>query len=59
MSYQVSEPRACGVLKFGRSTIRYRSVADPQVGLRMRLKELAAARVGYGYRRLDKVSAKS
>jgi len=27
-------------------------VADPQVALRMRLRELAAARVGWGYRRL-------
>ena len=52
MSYQVSERRGCGVLRFERSTIRYRSVAEPQVPLRLRLKELAAARVGYGYRRL-------
>ena len=50
--YQVSERRACGGLGFPRSTHRYRSVADPQEALRMRLKELAASRVGYGYRRL-------
>lgn len=30
---------------------RYRSTADPQHELRLRLKELAAARVRYGYRR--------
>ncbi len=37
---------------FPLSTIRYESVADSQIALRMRLRELAAARVGYGYRRL-------
>jgi len=52
VSYRVSQRRACKVLKFNRSTHRYRSVADPLVELGMRLKELAAARVGYGYRRL-------
>jgi len=51
-SYQISERRACSNLAVGRSVIRYESVADPQVALRMRLRELAAARVGYGYRRL-------
>jgi putative transposase len=51
-SYQMSERRVCMDLAFPRSVIRYRSVADPQIALRMRLRELAAARVGYGYRRL-------
>ena len=37
---------------FPLSTIRYESVADSQIALRMRLRKLAAARVGYGYRRL-------
>jgi putative transposase len=37
---------------FARSMIRYRSVADPQTELRMRLRELAMSRVAYGYRRL-------
>ena len=32
--------------------MRYECLADPQIALRMRLRELAAARVGYGYRRL-------
>jgi len=31
---------------------RYQSCRDPQLDLRMRLRELAAARVRYGYRRL-------
>jgi len=51
-SCQISERRACLNLIYARSVIRYRSVADPQIALRMRLRELAAARVGYGYRRL-------
>jgi len=51
-SYQVSERRACKSMEFARLTIRYESVADPRNALRMRLRELAAARVGYGYRHL-------
>ena len=35
-----------------RSVQRYRSRHDPQTALRMRLKDLAAVRVRYGYRRL-------
>ena len=51
-AYRVSERRACRATGFHRSTQRYRARRDPQVELRMRLKELAAARVRYGYRRL-------
>ena len=51
-SYQVTERRACGALALTRSTIRYKSVADPQTALRLRLRDLAMARIGYGYRRL-------
>lgn len=50
--YDVSERRACRATGFHRSSQRYRSRRDPQTELRMRLKELAAARVRYGYRRL-------
>jgi putative transposase len=32
--------------------MRYESVKDPQDALRIRLKDLAASRVRYGYRRL-------
>lgn len=39
-------------MAFARSVFRYESVADPQIALRMRLRELAMSRVGYGYRRL-------
>jgi putative transposase len=51
-SFQVSERRACRLLKFPRSVYYYRSRADPQTELRLRLKDLAAARVRYGYERL-------
>lgn len=50
--YDVSERRACSATGFGRSSQRYRKRSEPQTELRMRLKELAAARVRYGYRRL-------
>jgi putative transposase len=52
LAYRVSERRACGATGFARASQRYRSVADPQDELRLRLKELAAVRVRYGYRRL-------
>jgi putative transposase len=40
------------VLGCWRSSHRYRSVAEEQAPLRMQLRDLAAARVSYGYRRL-------
>ncbi len=52
VAYGVSERRACSATGFGRSSQRYRRRSDPQVALRMRLKELAAARVRCGHRRL-------
>ncbi len=51
-AWRVSERRACRATGFHRSTQRYRPRRDPQAELRMRLRELAAARVRYGYRRL-------
>jgi len=48
----VSERRVCGILEFQRSTCQYRSVADEQAALRIRLRDWAQARVSYGYRRL-------
>lgn len=51
-SYWISERRACSATGFHRSAQRYRSRRDPQVELRMRLRDLAAVRVRYGYRRL-------
>lgn len=51
-AYKISERRACDVVKIGRSSQRYQSRKKAQEGPRMRLKDLAAARVRYGYRRL-------
>jgi len=48
----VSERRVRGALSFRRSTCRYQSVADEQAALKIRLRDLAQARVIYGYRRL-------
>ena len=52
VGYQVSERRACQVVGIARSSYRYRSQAGDQLPLRRRLRELAAVRVRYGYRRL-------
>ena len=50
--YQTSERQAIAALGWPRSTHQYKSMADPQEGLRGRLKELAGKKVGFGYRRL-------
>ncbi len=52
VGYQVSERRACRVAGVQRTTMRYRSQARDQSPLRQRIKELAAVRVRYGYRRI-------
>ncbi len=52
VGYGVSQRRACRVLGAGRSTVRYQSIADDRADLRVRLKDMAASRPRYGYRRL-------
>ena len=57
MSYVIeyhgySERWACRLARQNRSVQKYCSVLDPRRELRQRLKELTAARVRYGYRRL-------
>jgi putative transposase len=47
-AYRVSKRRACRATGFHRSTQRYWARRDPQLELRMRLEELAAARVRHG-----------
>jgi len=44
--------RACGLVRQNRSTNYYESQAKDQTALRIRLRDLAASRVRYGYRRL-------
>lgn len=51
-AYRVSERRACSAMNFPRASHRYASRRDPQGPLRVRLRDLAGARVQYGYRRL-------
>jgi len=53
VEYQMSERQACRLMGLGRSTHRYRArKAERDVALRSRLKELAAKRMRFGYRRL-------
>lgn len=51
-SYKVSERRACKAFPIHRSTKRYQSRRPDQAPLKMRIKDLAATRVRYGYRRI-------
>jgi putative transposase len=50
--FEVSERRACSVLGADRSSVRYRSIRPDHAALRARLRELAAIRRRFGYRRL-------
>ena len=53
VEYQMSERHACRLMGLGRSTHRYRArKAERDSALRTRLKELAARRMRFGYRRL-------
>ena len=51
-AFEVSERRACTTLAADRASVRYRSTRPDDVALRMRLRELAAQRRRFGYRRL-------
>lgn len=51
-SYEVSQRRACQVIAADRTSMRYRSVRPDDAVLRARLRELAAIRRRFGYRRL-------
>ena len=50
--FEVSQRRACQVIEADRTSIRYRSVSPDDASLRVRLRELAAVRRRFGYRRL-------
>lgn len=52
VGFKVSERRACAVAGVPRASCRYQSQAKDQTALRLRLRDLAGARVRYGYRRL-------
>jgi putative transposase len=51
-AHQVSERRACEVIGADRSSMRYRRRRPEDAALRARLRELAAVRRRFGYRRL-------
>ena len=46
--YDVSERRACRLLKQPRATQRYASVKDDQAALRSRIREIAGMHVTWG-----------
>jgi putative transposase len=50
--YQVSERHACSVLQVARATYRYCSHLNQWPELRLRMREIAQARVRYGYRKI-------
>ena len=50
--WPISERHGCRLFLMERSSRRYAAHRDPQQALRQRLKELAAVRVRFGYRRL-------
>ena len=53
VEYEMSERHACRLLRLARSTNRYQGrKQERDVALRTRLKELAARRMRFGYRRL-------
>jgi len=53
VEYEMSERHACRLVGLARSTNRYRArKAGRDAALRRRLKELAAKRMRFGYRRL-------
>jgi len=53
VEYRMSERQACRLVGLARSTNRYRTrKTERDAALRTRLKELAAKRMRFGYRRL-------
>src|SRR4051812_17833082 len=51
-TYRLSQRRAARLIPVRLQTLRYPLTRDPQEALRQRLRELAAVRVRFGYRRL-------
>jgi putative transposase len=52
VAFEVSERRACSTLGADRASVRYRSSRPDDAAVRVRLRELAAIRRRFGYRRL-------
>lgn len=51
-AYPISERRACRTVRGARATYHYPSHRDPRTALRQRIREMAQARVRYGYRKI-------
>ena len=51
-AFGVSERRGCWALRFHRSSQRYVGCRDDQAPLRLRIREIAAVRIRYGYPRI-------
>ena len=51
-TYQVSQRRACRAIGLDRTMVRYRGRRPDDDAARVRLRELAASRRRFGYRRL-------
>ena len=51
-TYRVSERRGCAALRFHRSSHRHHAIRNEQAVLTEQIRELAAARVRYGYLRI-------
>src|SRR5215218_10404591 len=52
IAFEVSERRACSALGADRTSVRYRGIRPDDAAVRTRLRELAAVRRRFGYRRL-------
>lgn len=50
--FEISERRACSIVRADRKMVRYQSRRPPETELRERLRSLAAERRRFGYRRL-------
>jgi putative transposase len=57
-SFGVSERRACSIIGVARRVVRYRSTRPDDGAIRVRLRELAAERRRFGYRRLGYLLAR-
>ena len=51
-AYRVSERKACRIVMMSRTSFGYHATRDEQAPLRLRIKEIATARVRYGYKRI-------
>ena len=51
-TFEVSQRRACSVLKVDRSLVRYAKRRPDDAPLRAKIRELAAQRRRFGYRRI-------